>query len=134
MQVLPLVIPVAYFMILPRPAAFADMDLPPAYDDETIGAPVTSPYTPLPTSDDDDNASNMEPKRSVALSARDKWHLVKPLMSVYMLPLCEFHVNLLSSLVLIVFDSCRIYCGCMFARIIPNYSLDIHSWSTLLIK
>ena len=83
-------IPIAYYFVLPRPAAFANLDLPTAYDDESIGAPPTTPYTPLPTSDDpEEDGLVMEPKRSVALSARDKWVLVKPLMVVYMLPLCK---------------------------------------------
>jgi len=87
-SVLPLVIPLAYYAVLPPSSAFSDLTLPSEYEDGSIGAPATSPYTPLPTSDDPAmDGLVMEPKRSVALSARDKWELVKPLMSVYMLPL-----------------------------------------------
>ncbi|TCD60116.1 battenin CLN3 protein [Steccherinum ochraceum] len=86
-SILPLVIPLAYYTILPQPAAFADLHLPPAYEDDTIG-PVISPYTPIPSSDDPDlDEQGTEVKRSVALTAKDKWALVKPLLMVYMLPL-----------------------------------------------
>ncbi|KAH8102175.1 batten's disease protein Cln3 [Cristinia sonorae] len=87
-SVLPLVIPLSYYLVLPQPLAFSNMALPPAYEDESIGAPTTAPYTPLSTNDDPGLDGHVEePKRSIALSARDKWSLVKPLLSVYMLPL-----------------------------------------------
>ena len=53
--------------------------------------PTTSlPYAPLATAEEegeDEEASG--PKRGVALSAGDKWRIVKPLLMRYMLPLCK---------------------------------------------
>ncbi|THH28989.1 hypothetical protein EUX98_g5197 [Antrodiella citrinella] len=85
-SVLPLVIPLAYYLVLPPPTAFSNLPISSAYEDDSI--PINAPYTPIPTSDDTElDERTMEPKRSVALSGRDKWVLVKPLLMVYMLPL-----------------------------------------------
>ena len=50
------------------------------------------PYTPLATNDEDDEVEDVylpaEFKAAPALSIGDKWHLVKPLLAKYMLPLC----------------------------------------------
>ena len=79
---MPLLIPVAYYFILPHPEVFASVSIPSSFEEEEIDAP----YAPLPT---DDGVENV-PKASVALSFEDKWALVKPLLSKYMLPLCKF--------------------------------------------
>ncbi|OBZ77115.1 Protein BTN1 [Grifola frondosa] len=77
----------------PQPTAFSPSLYPSSYEDELIGAPPTVPYTPLPNTDDDDTldaetiAVDEIPKAPVSLSARDKWHLAKPLLGKYMLPL-----------------------------------------------
>ena len=64
---------------------FSGLQLPSEDEDEVIaGAP--SEYAPLPTDDDD---VPIVAKLPVALSASDKWHLVKPLLLKYMLPLCK---------------------------------------------
>ena len=34
------------------------------------------------------------PKRGVALSASDKWRIVRPLLMRYMLPLCKFPLGI----------------------------------------
>lgn len=76
---MPLVIPVAYYFILPHPEVFAAVPIP-SYEEEEVDAP----YTPLPT----DDSTAEAPKASIALSFEDKWQLVKPLLLKYMLPLC----------------------------------------------
>jgi battenin len=52
-------------------------------------------YAPLPHEADDEVVDVVEEdqpqrKSSVALSLSDKWRLVRPLLTRYMLPLCEF--------------------------------------------
>ena len=90
---MPLIIPLTYTLLLPKPAAFRTVALAEPYDDETIGAPITASYAPIPT---EDNLEEIEgsiltspPKRPISLSLQDKWQLVKPLLMKYMLPLCE---------------------------------------------
>lgn len=84
-------IPLSYYFVLPCPAAFANLNIPSAYDDDPSDAPTTAPYTPIPTSDSPELDGHVmeDPKRTIALSAAEKWALVKPLLSVYMLPLCR---------------------------------------------
>lgn len=79
---MPLVIPLAYYLILPMPEAVASVQIPASYEEEE--APTE--YISLPTEEDEP----MIPKSSVALSAEDKWYLVKPLLLKYMVPLCEW--------------------------------------------
>lgn len=83
---MPLVIPITYFFILPRPELFESVTIPAGDDDEYLAAGPTTPYVPLPTDDDD---THVPIKHHVALSAADKWRLVKPLLLKYMLPLCK---------------------------------------------
>ena len=78
---MPLIIPVAYYLILPHPEVFASVPILSSYEEEEVDAP----YTPLPA---DEGDAEM-PKASVALSFEDKWELVKPLLLKYMLPLCK---------------------------------------------
>ena len=47
-------------------------------------------YTPLPTDEDESTTNGYHHSRTVALSASDKWQLVKPMIPKYMLPLCEW--------------------------------------------
>ena len=62
---MPLVIPLTYYLVLPRPDAFSGLQIPPGDDDGVVeGAP--SEYAPLPTDDDD---VPLVAKGSVALSA-----------------------------------------------------------------
>ncbi|KAG2098887.1 batten's disease protein Cln3 [Suillus cothurnatus] len=83
--VLPFILPLAYFCLLPRPAAFmhqsfsASYTLVPADDIET--------EIDDDLSGQDDVESPVEPKVTVSLSAADKWRLVKPMLLKYMLPL-----------------------------------------------
>ncbi|KZT08122.1 batten disease protein Cln3 [Laetiporus sulphureus 93-53] len=84
-SVLPLTIPLTYFLLLPRPSSFT-----------TTSAQV--PYAPIPTEEalmDEgaqeeyvETAEEVEAfKYIVALSAKDKWRLVRPLVGRYMVPL-----------------------------------------------
>ncbi|TBU30307.1 batten's disease protein Cln3 [Dichomitus squalens] len=88
-SILPFVIPIAYFFILPRPDRFAP-EL--AYDDEADGEPLAASYTRLPNeADQDDSVVVTESEATVtapiALSIEDKWRLAKPMLTKYMLPL-----------------------------------------------
>ncbi|TBU45319.1 batten's disease protein Cln3 [Dichomitus squalens] len=88
-SILPFVIPIAYFVILPRPDRFAP-EL--AYDDEADGEPLAASYTRLPNeADQDDSVVVTESEATVtapiALSIEDKWRLAKPMLTKYMLPL-----------------------------------------------
>ncbi|KXN84016.1 Protein BTN1 [Leucoagaricus sp. SymC.cos] len=53
------------------------------------------PYTPLATNEDETGEEGTlapGPKRKIALSVEDKWHLVKPLLLKYMLPLFSVYL------------------------------------------
>ncbi|KAK0223941.1 batten's disease protein Cln3 [Armillaria fumosa] len=87
-SVLPFVIPLAFYFLLPPNSAFLPSS---SYDDDDSACPITStlPYTPLPTEDDiaeEEGSVPAGPKR-VSLSPNDKLQLVKPLLMKYMLPL-----------------------------------------------
>jgi len=85
-SVLPLTIPLAYFLLLPDPSSFTGADI---YEDsdDTSGQTSALPYAPLPTSEDEQLTLLSGSEKSVALSAGDKWYLVKPMLVRYMLPL-----------------------------------------------
>ncbi|KIM62805.1 hypothetical protein SCLCIDRAFT_776213 [Scleroderma citrinum Foug A] len=83
-SVLPFVLPLTYFLLLPRPSAVTD------------AAPSPSAYTALPVEDpevstiDTSEASTLlgnETKSVPFLTAADKWRLLKPMIVKYMLPL-----------------------------------------------
>jgi battenin len=106
---MPLVIPATYLLVLPRPDAFAGLQIPSADEDEALnGAP--SEYAPLPT---DDNDAPEVMKSPVALSASDKWYLVKPLLLKYMLPLCKLYPESLHIGFLTIRYSLRIHRMCI---------------------
>ncbi|RPD61769.1 batten's disease protein Cln3 [Lentinus tigrinus ALCF2SS1-7] len=88
-SILPFVIPITYFFILPRPDKFSAVA---SDDDDAEGAPLSVSYTRLP------NEENMEDSilvtegeaiatAPIALSMQDKWKLAKPMLTKYMLPL-----------------------------------------------
>ncbi|KAG1721460.1 batten's disease protein Cln3 [Suillus lakei] len=90
--VLPFVLPLAYFFLLPRPAAFTHQL-------------SSAPYALVPADDpdaeidddlsiQDDVESRVETKVTVSLSAADKWRLVKPMLLKYMLPLFCFEYTI----------------------------------------
>ncbi|KAI0667306.1 batten's disease protein Cln3 [Trametes maxima] len=90
-SVLPFVIPVTYFLILPRPDQFAGRSFPAADEDDLDNAPLTASYTALPRDDGDAAPRETELetaiKAPIALSMEDKWRLAKPMLTKYMLPL-----------------------------------------------
>jgi battenin len=93
-QIMPFIIPLTYFFFLPHNSAFLYLS-PSDYEDEvSSGVQSALPYAPLPTTEDENSEEEESMpdglKRLVALSASDKWHLVKPLLPKYMLPLCEY--------------------------------------------
>lgn len=100
-QVLPFILPLAYFLLLPRPAAFMHQSSSTSY--------TLVPADDLETEIDDDLSaqddveSRVEPKVTVRLSAADKWRLVKPMLLKYMLPLCEQSLLLAILICLIIY-------------------------------
>ncbi|PPQ92197.1 hypothetical protein CVT25_008971 [Psilocybe cyanescens] len=96
-SIMPCVIPVTYFFLLPKPSAFL-YAVTPAFED-MISPPLPAisalPYTPLAAAEDEDGEEEGSlpsgPKRGVALTASDKWRLARPLLTKYMLPLCAYH-------------------------------------------
>ncbi|KAI9458512.1 batten's disease protein Cln3, partial [Boletus coccyginus] len=81
--ILPILLPLTYFLLLPRPATFMD-------------PPSPGSYSPLPDEDPDisavdvaegDTLLGQPSKVPVFLSARDKWRLVRPMIFKYMFPL-----------------------------------------------
>lgn len=74
-------IPAAYKFLLPPPSAYQHLEAAP----EAGYAPIPS-GPPLDTSVTFTHSLN---QKASALSAADKWRLVKPLIPRYMVPLCE---------------------------------------------
>lgn len=86
LQILPLVIPLSFFFLLPHQDKFA------CFKDDALD--TSNEYAPLPVSEDVDMAdegliTSTGLEKAVALSVADKWTLAKPLLAKYMLPLCE---------------------------------------------
>ena len=89
-KVLPFVIPLTYFLLLPRPHAFSTLVLP-EIEEFASSRPE---YFQLPVSEEDDSVPVVEPAplTTKALSIGDKWQLLKPMVPRYMVPLCECFV------------------------------------------
>jgi hypothetical protein len=91
-QVLPFVTPLTYFFLLPRPTAFLSLS-PAPYEEDASAEISPQPYSLLATAPDLDEEDSTivlaGPKKGFALTALDKWSLVKPLLLKYMLPLCK---------------------------------------------
>lgn len=92
-QVMPFIIPLTYFYLLPHNSAFISLS-PADYEESTsLGGASSLPYTPLPSAEDEDGEEEGSlppgPRKGVSLSPSDKWRLVRPLLLKYMLPLCE---------------------------------------------
>ncbi|KAJ7481736.1 batten's disease protein Cln3 [Mycena latifolia] len=88
-SVMPLIIPLTYYVLLPRPSAFLASSA--AYEDPPSATTANVPYTPLATTEDDlageEEGSSPSGPKHVSLSPSDKWRLVRPLLVRYMLPL-----------------------------------------------
>ncbi|KAI0283624.1 CLN3 protein-domain-containing protein [Russula aff. rugulosa BPL654] len=84
-SVLPFVIPLTYFLLLPSPQAFSSLILPEIED----SASSRSEYTQLPVSEENAGVAVVEPAplMTKALSIGDKWQLLKPMIPRYMMPL-----------------------------------------------
>ena len=100
LQILPVIIPATYFFLLPSSHTF--LSIP---DSSPFLSPPTGEYTPIATTEDElageeEGSLSPGPKRGVALSLADKWRLVKPLLGIYMFPLCE-HSSRLSNFSLV---------------------------------
>jgi battenin len=80
--VLPFVLPLTHFFLLPRPAAFMDSPSP-GY----APLPEEDPEMPAVEVAEGDTLLGQPPKVPVFLTAGDKWCLVKPMIMKYMLPL-----------------------------------------------
>jgi len=88
-SILPFIIPVTYYFLLPRPEIFMSSS---SFDYDDTQSPLSIvPYTPLATVEDHDGEEEGSftsgPKLNVSLSMSDKWRLVKPMLLKYMLPL-----------------------------------------------
>ena len=87
-QLLPFVLPLAYGAILPRPQTVKALT-----EEEVATSPIQT-YAPVPTEEDEDE-EHLEPTQGTPhtphsyLTLQEKWRLVKPLLLLYMLPLCE---------------------------------------------
>ena len=89
-KVLPFVIPLTYFLLLPRPHAFSTLVLPEIEE----FASSRSEYAQLPASEEDAGVAVVEPvPLTKALSIGDKWQLLKPMIPRYMMPLCKCVVS-----------------------------------------
>lgn len=84
-QILPFVIPLTYFLFLPRPDAFSSLAI-----SDTEEAVPSSEYIQLPISEEDEGVAVVEttPLKTKTLTIGDKWQLVKPMLPRYMAPLC----------------------------------------------
>ncbi|KAF5384288.1 hypothetical protein D9615_003218 [Tricholomella constricta] len=89
-SIMPFIIPVTYFFLLPHRSAFLALS-PSTYEDvASPNSEFTLPYSPIPAGEDEiEEEISLPPgsKWGVALTANDKWNLVKPLLLKYMLPL-----------------------------------------------
>ncbi|TFK80381.1 batten's disease protein Cln3 [Polyporus arcularius HHB13444] len=88
-SILPFVIPVTYFFILPRPDKFSAIS---SDDEDAEGAPLTASYTRLPNEEAVEESVPITEGEAIAtapiaLSMQDKWKLAKPMLTKYMLPL-----------------------------------------------
>ncbi|EAU83977.1 BTN1 [Coprinopsis cinerea okayama7 len=90
--VMPIIIPLTYFFLLPHSSAFLHAITPTIYDEAFSPAPALSalPYTPVALDDEDGEEEGTHapgPNKSIHLTINDKIRLVKPLLLKYMLPL-----------------------------------------------
>ncbi|KAJ2915730.1 hypothetical protein MD484_g4663, partial [Candolleomyces efflorescens] len=93
-SVMPFLIPLTYFFLLPHSSAFLFPVTPTVHDDYFTPPPALSalPYTPLGAADDDEEGEEEGtyapgPTKGVHLTVADKVRLVRPLLLKYMLPL-----------------------------------------------
>jgi len=91
-SVMPLLIPLTYFFMLPHSSAFLNPITPTMYDDVFSPPPPTAiPYTPIAMADEQDGEEEGTQVpgsyKAIHLTMADKLRLVQPLLMRYMLPL-----------------------------------------------
>ncbi|KAF5313328.1 hypothetical protein D9611_008647 [Ephemerocybe angulata] len=92
-SVMPFLIPLTFFFLLPHNSAFLFSITPTVYDDQFSPPPALSalPYTPIAEAEDEEGEEEGTfapgPTKGIHLSVADKIRLVKPLLLKYMLPL-----------------------------------------------
>ncbi|KAI0628073.1 batten's disease protein Cln3 [Trametes polyzona] len=91
-SILPFIMPLTYFFVLPRPDRFAGRTFAVnEQDDNDDSAALSASYLPLPRGEEEDAVPVTEAeaavKAPIALSLSDKWRLAKPMLTRYMLPL-----------------------------------------------
>jgi len=84
-SVLPFTIPLAYFFLLPQTSSISKQDE--EDDDAEPFMTSSTEYAPIPTDEGEGGTARYGRSRTVALTASDKWRLVKPMIPKYMLPL-----------------------------------------------
>ncbi|KAI5980685.1 CLN3 protein-domain-containing protein [Pisolithus marmoratus] len=83
----PFVIPLTYFLLLPRPAAFLDPTTSIVYS----ALPLDDPEIPTIDTSEGSSLLGIAPKaESVFLTTADKWRLLEPMIPKYMLPLSKY--------------------------------------------
>lgn len=112
-QILPFAIPFTYLFLLPRPSAFTSPGVILEHEDHADVISGASGYAPVRTNDEpeEDHAGTSIPHvtspTKVALSAGEKWILLKPLLLKYMLPLSKtFAMQTRLGMTLISFRLC----------------------------
>ncbi|KAF8638363.1 hypothetical protein AX16_010510 [Volvariella volvacea WC 439] len=87
-SIMPFIMPLTYFLLLPRPSAFVGfLPHPTSSDDSTV------PYEPLLSSiEGEGEAPTPVPKAKISLSMDEKLRLVRPLLLKYMLPLFSVYL------------------------------------------
>lgn len=89
MQVMPLVIPLTYYFLLPTTAVFMFSGRTAAYDEDTPSSDSVTVLRYTPLSGEEEGSTVPSAKMSTSLAFMDKMRLVRPLLLKYMLPLCE---------------------------------------------
>ncbi|KAH6891774.1 batten's disease protein Cln3 [Coprinopsis sp. MPI-PUGE-AT-0042] len=98
-SIMPLIIPLTYFKLLPSQSAFLNSITPTVFDDAFSPPPARSalPYTPVALDDEEGEEEGSHapgPIKSMHLTMRDKFQLVRPLFFKYMLPLFAFEYTI----------------------------------------
>ncbi|EIW79659.1 batten's disease protein Cln3 [Coniophora puteana RWD-64-598 SS2] len=90
-SVLPFILPLTYYLLLPRPATFLHPGMSRTYSTATVPEAIEEEGDGVETSrllgTEPSGAATSRLEKSVSLSATDKWRLVKPMLMKYMLPL-----------------------------------------------
>ncbi|KAG6812454.1 hypothetical protein H0H92_002822 [Tricholoma furcatifolium] len=97
-SILPFIIPIAYYLVLPRNTDFSrNLSFPTHDDDTTSELTLQATYSLLPSEENSMETGRFH-KRTVSLTLTDKWRILKPSIVKYMLPmfavyLFEYTIN-----------------------------------------